>query len=148
MPFGKDTAPSSFAFFKPWRRNESKRLIRLSIKQLEPTGLDEYMAEHKEGDVVSGRMMEVSNGYARVELGEGVLGTCRVISDAQAAQQAEPEPKTDLSALSSMLNARWKVSNAGGGGAKPDASRAGEIRSFRITKLDPETKKIELELAS
>ncbi|MBI2818074.1 MAG: S1 RNA-binding domain-containing protein [Acidobacteria bacterium] len=127
--------------------DKAKRVIRLSIKQLEPTGLDEYMAEHKEGDVVSGRMMEVSNGYARVELGEGVLGTCRVISDAQASQEPQAQEKTDVSSLSSMLHARWRDSNTDSG-VKSEDRRAGQIRSFRITKLDPETKKIELELAS
>jgi small subunit ribosomal protein S1 len=39
-----------------------KRLIRLSMKQLVPTGLDEYLAEHKEGDIVTGRMVDVSEG--------------------------------------------------------------------------------------
>ena len=29
------------------------------MKQLVPTSLDEYIAEHKEGDVVTGRMTEV-----------------------------------------------------------------------------------------
>ena len=32
------------------------------MKQLVPTSLDEYIAEHKEGDVVTGRMMDVSGG--------------------------------------------------------------------------------------
>ena len=36
-----------------------KRNIRLSMKQLVPTGLDEYLAEHKEGDIVTGRIIEV-----------------------------------------------------------------------------------------
>ena len=49
-----------------------KRLIRLSMKQLVPTGLDEYLAEHKEGDIVTGRMVEVSEASARVDLGEGI----------------------------------------------------------------------------
>src|SRR5581483_4284339 len=49
-----------------------KRTMRLSMKQLVPTGLDEYLAEHKEGDVVTGRVMNVSGGEARVELGEGI----------------------------------------------------------------------------
>src|SRR5215472_14348681 len=31
-----------------------KRQMKLSMKQLVPTGLDEYLAEHKEGDVVTG----------------------------------------------------------------------------------------------
>ena len=55
-----------------------KRNIRLSMKQLVPTGLDEYLAEHKEGDVVTGRITEVSGASARVELGEGVVATCRI----------------------------------------------------------------------
>src|SRR5271155_460070 len=55
-----------------------KRNIRLSMKQLLPTGLDEYLAEHKAGDIVTGRMTEVSAGIVRVELGEGVIATCRV----------------------------------------------------------------------
>ncbi len=51
-----------------------------------------------------------------------------------------------MSSLGAMLNARWKggpVSSE----AKPEAVRAGQIRSFRIVKLDPAAKKIELELA-
>src|SRR5579872_4137102 len=59
-----------------------KRQLRLGMKQLAPTGLDEYIAGHKEGDVVTGRIMNVSGGgpasdEARVELGEGVQGVCR-----------------------------------------------------------------------
>jgi small subunit ribosomal protein S1 len=34
-----------------------RRLIRLSMKQLVPTSLEEYIAEHKEGDVVTGRIL-------------------------------------------------------------------------------------------
>src|SRR5450432_2207371 len=46
-----------------------KRLLRLGMKQLVPTSVDEYIAEHKAGDVVTGRMGEISGGHARVELG-------------------------------------------------------------------------------
>ena len=131
-----------------------KRIIRLSMKQLMPTGLDEYLAEHKEGDVVTGRMVEVSEGRARVELGEGVVATCRIPSEdsAKASKEdksAEAVPATaskpDLSSLGSMLQARWK-SGATADEAKSEALRAGQIRKFRIAKLDPATKKIELEL--
>jgi small subunit ribosomal protein S1 len=38
----------------------AKRRLRLGMKQLVPTGLDEYIAEHKAGDVVTGRMTDVS----------------------------------------------------------------------------------------
>ena len=51
----------------------------------------------------------------------------------------------DLSSLTSMLQARWK-GGQGGGGSKGEGPRSGQIRSFRISKLDPATKKIELEL--
>ncbi len=54
--------------------------------------------------------------------------------------------KPDLSSLGSMLQARWK-GVAAHDDAKPEAARAGQIRKFRIAKLDPATKKIELELA-
>ncbi len=45
-----------------------------------------------------------------------------------------------------MLAAKWK-GGQGGGVAKSEPPRAGQIRSFRIVKLDSAAKKIELELA-
>jgi small subunit ribosomal protein S1 len=125
----------------------AKRTIRLSIKQMVPSSLDEYIAEHKEGDTVTGRVMQVSGGIARVELGEGVQGTCRMVEDAPAPEEKAPAAKAaDLSSLSSMLQSRWK-SGASPTNAKPDSSSTGQIRSFRISKLDAATKMIELELA-
>jgi len=121
-----------------------KRQLRLSIKQLVPSSLDEYIAEHKEGDLVTGRMMEVSGGSARVELGEGVHATCRMATAGPGAEETKAESKADISSMTSMLNARWKGGAAGG--AKPDTS-AGQVRGFRIVRLDPAAKKIELELA-
>jgi small subunit ribosomal protein S1 len=49
--------------------------------------------------------------------------------------------------MTSMLAAKWK-SGAGAGGGNREGARAGQIRTFRILKLDPATKKIELELVS
>ncbi|MGH9787026.1 MAG: 30S ribosomal protein S1, partial [Terriglobia bacterium] len=68
--------------------DRQSRRISLGMKQLVPTGLDEYLAEHKEGDVVSGRMIEVSGGRATVELGEGIRGTCRMAEQGQGEQDA------------------------------------------------------------
>ena len=125
-----------------------KRNIRLSMKQLIPSGLDEYIADHKEGDVVTGRMLEVSEGNARVELGEGVQGTCRMKAASPVVEREPPAPatvKADLSSLGSMLQARWK-SGAPASEAAPEAGRTGQILKFRITKLEADPKKIELEL--
>jgi len=124
-----------------------KRQLRLSMKQLIPTGLDEYIAEHKVGDVVTGRLIEESGERARVELGEGIQAVCRITSVDVAKEEPKAEAqKLDMSSLGAMLNARWKggpVSSE----TQPEAARAGQIRSFRIVKLDAATKKIELELA-
>ena len=127
-----------------------KRRVRLGIKQMAPSSLDEYIVEHKEGDVVTGRMIEVSGDHARVELGEGVFASCRMPAQApseKVAPETKPkEAKADLSSLSSMLQSKWKTGPSAAA-AKPNASSAGQIRSFRIIKLDPAAKKIELELA-
>jgi small subunit ribosomal protein S1 len=122
-----------------------KRRLRLGIRQLIPTSLDEYIAEHKEGDVVTGRMTDVSGSRAKVELGEGVHATCRLSADAPKEEENFKQDNVDLSSLSSMLQARWK-GGQGGGGSKGEGPRSGQIRSFRISKLDATAKKIELEL--
>ncbi|HZE27118.1 MAG TPA: 30S ribosomal protein S1 [Terriglobales bacterium] len=129
-----------------------KRQLRLSMKQLVPSDLDEYLAEHKEGDVVTGRLMEVTGARARVELGEGIQASCNLSaakagsSDDATAAAGSSSAKADLSSLGSMLQARWKSGGAVDK-AKPEGARAGEIRKFRITKLDAGAKKIELEFA-
>jgi small subunit ribosomal protein S1 len=124
-----------------------KRQMRLGMKQLVPTGLDEYIAEHNEGDMVTGRMMEESGGSARVELGEGIHATCKIVAAAAAPAKVEApkDAKADLSSLSSMLQARWKSGSSPTPKAEP--ARAGQVRGFRIAKLDRTAKKIEVEFA-
>jgi small subunit ribosomal protein S1 len=56
------------------------------MKALEPTSIDEYIAENKVGDVVAGRILDVSGSRAKVELGEGVIATCQ-LPEQNAAQQ-------------------------------------------------------------
>ncbi len=127
-----------------------KRQIKLSMKQLIPTSIDEYIAEYKAGDAVSGRVVEVSPQSAVIELGEGIRATCRVSGAAAAAAakltEEKPAGKADLSSLSSMLQARWK-GNAPAASAVPEPLAEGQVRGFKIKKLDAETKKIEVELA-
>ena len=119
-----------------------KRQMKLSMKQLVPTGIDEYLAEHKEGDVVTGRLVDQSG--TRVELGEGIHAACKAGSAAPAKSDTAAPAATDLSSLSSMLQARWKT--GAGAPVKAEPARAGQVRSFRIVKLDRTAKKIEVEL--
>lgn len=124
-----------------------KRRVKLGMKQLIPTSIDEYLAEQKEGTVVSGRIMDVSGGQARVELGEGIHATCKMKDGATKPEKKEDKAagQADLSSLTSMLQARWK-SGSSEDPAKPGEVRAGQVRSFRIVKLDRAGKKIEVEL--
>jgi small subunit ribosomal protein S1 len=133
--------------------DSEKRQIKLSMKQLIPTSIDEYIAEHKVGDVVSGRVIEQSPTLAHVELGEGIRGICGTTfasaTPAVAPEvqiESKPPSKPDLSSLSSLLKARWQ-GNAPAAASKPEPLAQGQIRKFKIVKLDPESKKIEVELA-
>jgi small subunit ribosomal protein S1 len=121
-----------------------KRQMRLGMKQLVPTGIDEYVAEHNEGDVVTGRLVDDSGEQSRVELGDGIFAVCKGSMVVTAKGETPKQSKADLSSLSSMLQARWKT--GAGAPAKAEPARAGQVRSFRIAKLDRTAKKIELEL--
>jgi small subunit ribosomal protein S1 len=126
-----------------------RRRIRLGMKQLQPTSIDEYIAEHKEGDVVTGRIADVSGGRAKVELGEGIQVPCKVAgAEAGPAEEQAAQSQADVTSLSSMLSAKWKGGTGSGPRAgKREPARAGQIRSFRIVKLDAGAKKIEIEMA-
>lgn len=124
--------------------DRAKRRIRLGMKQLVPSSLDEYIAEHKDGDAVSGRVVDVRGGRVKVELGEGVTGYCPLSGDGGDAGAQEEANRADLSTLTTMLAARWKGGAKSAG--KEEPLRSGQIRSFRILSLDGAAKKIELEL--
>jgi small subunit ribosomal protein S1 len=120
-----------------------KRQMKLSMKQLVPTGIDEYVAEHKEGDVVTGRLVDEAG--TRAELGEGIFAQCKSSAPTPAKSEAPKPAKADLSSLSSMLQARWKT--GAGAPVKAEPARAGQVRSFRITAIDKAAKKIVVEPA-
>ena len=134
--------------------DKEKRQLKLSMKQLVPTGLDEYLAEHTEGDVVTGRLLEISGDHARVELGEGIQANGRVAVEAAAGEEKPAaalglsglgSPGLDLSGFSSMLAAKWK-NGPTASETKREPVRVGQVRSFRITRMDREAKKIDLQL--
>jgi small subunit ribosomal protein S1 len=125
--------------------DKAKRQVRLSMKQRTSVTVDEYLGEHPVGSVVTGRILEVGQGLARVALGEGIEGVWRMSTESPEAAPAPVEGKVDLSSLSSMLKARWK-GGPSSAAVKPEAVSTGQIRSFRIAKIDADAKKIDLEL--
>jgi small subunit ribosomal protein S1 len=124
----------------------AKRQIKLSMKQLIPTGLDEYIQEHKVGDTVTARIIRLEGASARIELGEGIYASCTIKAAEPVAEEPRATGTVDLSAFSSMLKNKWK---GGPSTAEPksEAPQQGQIRNFRITILDPESKAISVELA-
>jgi len=124
--------------------DKEKRQIKLSMKQLVPTGLDEYIAEHKVGEVVTGRLIEIAGEQGTVELGEGIHCQGRLVLEAAAKDQPQAAAP-DLSSFSAMLAARWK-NGPSANEAKAEPVRAGQIRSFRITMVDRGAKKIKVQL--
>ena len=134
-------------------RDKERRRIRLGLKQLEPTNVDHFIAEHQVGEVITGRIADVSGNRIKAELSEGVYAPCRIPG-------AEPAPKTerkaqaaggvDLSSMTAMLKQRWKQ---GGGQSEEDGKpareqyRPGQIVSFRITAMDSAKKSIDVEFA-
>jgi small subunit ribosomal protein S1 len=135
--------------------DREKRRLRLGLKQLLPTAIDEYIAEHKDGDVVTGRVADVKGNRITVELGEGVQAHFNIAAE-ERKQEQRSAPSVDVSTLSSMLATKWKGSPGGSGGGAPaagdsgpkrDVPKLGQIRSFKIVRLDAEKKKLDIELA-
>jgi small subunit ribosomal protein S1 len=127
--------------------DREKRRLRVGMKQLEPTTVDHYISEHQPGQTVSGRLVEVRGDQAKVELGEGIIVNCSLKPNAEPVPSSETRGASDVGSLGAMLAARWKQGVGSGEKTKPMA-RAGEVRAFRISSLDPAKRLIELELAS
>ena len=139
--------------------DREKRQMKLSIKQMVPTGIDEFLAEHQVGDTVSGRVIDLDAAAqtARIELGQGIFAPCALPHtrpDAPHTASAESTGSAvDLSALSG-LSTKWKTADARSK-TKPSPQPAaanetlapGQIRSFKLLTLDLETKRLTLELA-
>lgn len=124
--------------------DKERRRLRLGIKQLQPTSIDEYIAEHKVGDRVSGRILDLSATKARIELGEGVVGHCK-LTPQKSTESSVSASKTDISALSAMLQSKWK--SGGATSSTPDALKVGQVVDCKIGGLDAGQKRVDLELA-
>src|SRR6266849_5133290 len=91
------------------------RRMSLSIKDLEPNSWDTFVASHKAGDVVKGKIARFASFGAFVELGDNLEGLCH-ISELSDERIAKPE----------------------------DAAELGKEMDFRILRIDSENKKIGL----
>ncbi len=130
--------------------DREKRRLRLGMKQLLPTAMDEYIEAHKEGDVVTGRISDVKGNRVNVDLGDGVHAHFS-IAEPESKKETNAAPVADIGAISNLLAARWKGTGSGGGAAVDAAPRrevpkTGQVRSFKITKLDVEKKRLDVEL--
>ncbi len=128
--------------------DNERRRFRLSMKKLEPTSADEYIGEHKVGDLVTGRVVESSAQRAKIELSEGVHGVCKLAAEKKEAAAASTggAKSADLGSLSEMLKAKWKAGNVASS-SPSEGLKSGQIRRFRISALDPANKRVDLELA-
>jgi small subunit ribosomal protein S1 len=127
--------------------DKGRRRMRLSLKALEPTSMDEYLAEHKVGETVTGRVVDVKSNRAKIELGEGVMASVALEESKKEAASAGGSQKADLSAMTAMLTSKWKSGGGGGGSSTSDAGlRPGQVRSFKISAIDLEKKRIDLEM--
>jgi len=126
--------------------DKEKRRIRLGMKQLEPTSADIFIGEHTVGELLSGRVVEVHGGHAKIEIAEGVHARCKTKEEAAAAASSGA-PAADVDDLAAMLASRWKSGPSTASGAPKDSLRVGQIRRFKITAMDLGSRRIEIEFA-
>src|SRR5207244_6589953 len=91
------------------------RRMSLSIKELEPNAWNDFIASHKPGDLVKGKIARFASFGAFVELGDNLEGLCH-ISELSDERVNKPE----------------------------DAVQLGQEMEFRILRIDSENKKIGL----
>jgi len=116
----------------------AKRRIRLGMKQLIPTPEEEFLKARAVGDELSGRVVKAYPG--RVQLDDGIEAAC--------PSATPPVRKIEEGTLAAKLAAVWKSAPAPvvEAPATPAVTlKSGEVRRFRITLLDLERRKIEVE---
>jgi small subunit ribosomal protein S1 len=126
-----------------------KQRIRLGTRQLLPTPADEFIREHKVGDAVTGRVVEVRGQKVKVEIADRVTGRCTLPGakepDAASSPKSGSAGKADIMDLGAMLAAKWKEGGSSISERKQGSVRVGQIARFKISALDAEKKSIDLE---
>ncbi len=101
--------------------------------------------------MVTGRVVDVSGKRVKIELGEGVMASVRAGTGSEEGKRARPapRPKSTLSSMTAMLANKWKSGGGGGGSSsssEPEGLYAGQVRTFKISAIDLEKKRIDVEL--
>ena len=91
------------------------RRMSLSIKDLEPNAWNDFVASHKPGDLVKGKIARFASFGAFVELGDNLEGLCH-ISELSDERVNKPE----------------------------DAVQLGQEMEFKVLRIDAENRKIGL----
>ncbi len=125
-----------------------KRRIRLGMRQLIPTPADEFIKEHKVGDTVTGRIVEIRGSKAKVELGERINARCTLPGAKEKHEEAKGgESHASIQDLGAQLANRWKQGGSLADEKKQGGTRLGQVSRFKIVAMDEEKKSIELEVA-
>ncbi|MGH9486346.1 MAG: S1 RNA-binding domain-containing protein [Terriglobales bacterium] len=116
-----------------------QRRLRLGMKQLVPTPFEEFVSTHQVGEQLSGRVVKAFPG--RVQLDEGIEAAC--------PSALAPLRVIEEGTLAAKLAAVWKPAQAAAPQPAPSGVtlKAGEVRHFRLSLLDAERHKIEVEPA-
>lgn len=127
--------------------DKDRRRIRLGLKQLQPTKVDLFIAEHQVGETISGLITDVRNNNIRIEVSEGVIADCKLEEPKKEEPKAEAAAgSADVGSLAALLKGRWKEGKGGDSAPKANNLRAGMVRTVKILSLDAEHKKVTVEL--
>lgn len=118
----------------------AQRRLRLGMKQLIPTPFEEFVNAHQVGDELTARVVKAYPG--RVQVDEGIEAACPTA--------AAPVRVIEEGTLAAKLAAVWKPAQAAAAKAAAEEPKGvqlknGEVRKFRITRLDGERHRIEVE---
>ena len=130
--------------------DKDRRRIRMGLKQLQPTKVDNFIAEHQVGETISGLLTDMRGNNLKFEVAEGVLAECKLAEakKEEAKPAAEAAGAADVGSLAALLKGRWKEGKGGDPTPKQTTLKPGMLRTLKIVTLDVEHKRIVVELLS
>ena len=129
--------------------DKDRRRIRMGLKQLQPTKVDDFITEHKVGETISGLLTDMRGNNLKFEVAEGVLAECKLAEpkkEEAKATTAEPAGSADVGSLAALLKGRWKDGKGGDPVPKANTLKPGMLRTLNIVSLDAEHKRITVDL--